>query len=128
MKQNVLCQSRYLIKHIVVPVSVSDVASLEVSLLVIERVASARSVSNFEAIFDSGKTEFFNNFNRVRLWRFVNAVSPCEILTGIVGIDSDCLRASVSLIILVMSFLHVVILNLKLNMGGCCTKGKKVDS
>ncbi len=54
MKQNVLSQPWHLIKHIVIPVSVSNVASLEVSLLVIEREAGPWSVTDIEAIFDSG--------------------------------------------------------------------------
>ena len=80
MKQNVLCQSWELIQHGVVPVGVSDVATLEVSLLIIEGVACTGCIDYFQAVFDSGETESFDDFNRVRLWRSVNAVAPREIL------------------------------------------------
>jgi hypothetical protein len=80
VKQNALCVSWQLVKHSVVPVSVSDVASLEVSLLLIESGTGPRFVNDLDAIFDSGETELFEDLNRIRLGRLVNAVTPCKIL------------------------------------------------
>ena len=53
VKQNVLCQSWQLIYHIEVPVGISDVASFEVSLLVIERGACPGCEDDFQSVFDS---------------------------------------------------------------------------
>ena len=80
MKQDVFCETWHLIKDSVVPVGVSDVASFEVFLLSNERGTCPGCIDDFQAVFDSGETESFYDFNRARLWRSVNAVAPREIL------------------------------------------------
>jgi hypothetical protein len=80
VKQNVLCETWHLIKNGVVPVGVSDVASFEVFLLSNERGACPGCIDDFQAVFDSGEAELFDDLNGVRLWGSVNAVAPCEIL------------------------------------------------
>ena len=127
MKQNVGCVTWKLVKNFVVPLSVFDVATFEVSLLSIKRSLGPRCVHHFNAIFDSSETELFNNLDRVRLWRLVHAVTPCKILTGIVGINSDMFNSSIPLIILMNSFLHVIILNPKLDMRRCGPKCHKIE-
>ena len=70
----------------VIMMSILDVAFLEVSLLCDVWIASTRSVTNFETVYYSGQSILFDNADGIWLRWFVDAVSPCIILSKVIYI------------------------------------------
>ncbi len=106
--------------------SIANVSLLEALFLFLERCPGIRSIIYVKTVSHTSQLVVLDNLNRVRFWRFVDAISPSIVLASKVSIDSYLSGMSIAFAICIGLSFIMVVLDPIFNMGREITQSEEV--